>query len=64
MNNPPDWKDTDIGHFAGLAMQGLLGNSVVIEALSKDDPDKILGRISAASIEYAQNLLDELEKQK
>jgi len=52
-----DWKDTDIGHFAGLAMQGILASP----NLNIDLAEKL---IAEAAIVQAKALLDELEKQK
>ena len=51
----PLWKDTDIGHFAGLAMQGAMAESGSLLA-----PEVV----AEWAVQNAQALLDELEKQK
>ena len=49
-------------HFAGLAMQALLSNSLMGDASMHESPEEWVKQITESGVEFADALLKELDK--
>ena len=67
LNSSEDWGGkglTKLDHFSGLAMQGILSNSFLMEDVVRNNSssDKIVNLVALMSNQHAKALLQQLEE--